>query len=264
MAELSWIFVIGAAAAGKSTFAREVCRQFPQLTYSSDLPALKELFCLNDTITNYALHASEPSLGSLASSLTSLSYWPDLRDLRLTQLKQGELPPRLETSRTIDGGHSIHEPTVWDNALIRTVARLAPTSKHIIEFGRGYDVTYAEHYRITGSEIYPRSFRILISANRHISEESSVIIHLTTDHLVRMCRNEHRKLRGEHFVSSVAMEEVYATDPFVFEKLDCQERQDGRLSASLPIPVLTVDNNSDDRLGNFARSLRYLSGRLTR
>jgi hypothetical protein len=262
MTELSWIFVVGAAASGKSTFAKDVCRQFPQLTHSSDLLALKELFSLNDILINYALHASTLSFDSLTSALASISYWPDLRDFRLAQLKQGKLPPQLETSRTNDGGHSIHEPMVWDNALSRTVARLAPTSKHIVEFGRGYDVTYVEHFRIAASEIYPRSFRVLTSANRHISAESSVIIHLTADYLVRMLRNERRRLRGEHFVSSEAMNEVYATDPFVFEKLDCHEGEDGRLSAALPIPVLTVNNNSDDRLDNFARSLEYLSGRL--
>lgn len=263
MTELSWIFIVGSAASGKSTFAKEVCRRFPKLINTSDLLALTELFYLNDQICEYIPKASTTPLEQLAHTLASISYWPDLRDLRLTQLKQGQLSFQLETSRTIDNGHNILVPTVWDDALSRTVARLNPSSKNIVEFGRGHDAKYVDHFHIDASDIYPRAFRFLISANHQIDKESSVIIHLTADRLVRMRRNIDRKLNGEHYVSNEAMNEVYAKDPFVFERRNCQGGPDGRLSASLPIPVLSVDNNSNDQLGNFARSLEYLSARLT-
>ena len=262
MTELSWIFIVGPAASGKSTFAGELSRRFSQFEYSSDLRALEELFYLNDQLIEYTRDFTA-SLEVLTCSLNTIVYWPDLRDLRLLQLKEGGLTSPLETTRTTDGGHRIHEPTVWDSALSRTVAQLSPSSKHIVEFARGVDEAYLSHFRIDASDIYPRAFRLLASVNREITQESSIIVHLTAKHLVRMRRNELRKLRGEHFVSRETMDKVYATDAFVFECLNAPGPHDGRLSASLPVPVLTVDNNSEDPIGNFAKALEYLSKIIT-
>jgi hypothetical protein len=215
----AWIALVGPPAAGKTTFARHLTRIRSEFCHASDLAALQELFALDANVPIRPF------------------YWPDLEE-RATNAKG-------RTKPLPDGGHDIIDPSVWDEALLRVIARFRVEPAVVLEFARGSDMAYLSHHGLSLSGAYQPSFQLLERALRTSPATPFAIVHVSAPFSVRVERNARRRVAGDHFVAEEVMKSVYEHDV-----LQDQHRS---LGASTAVGVYVVDGTlpSEPAVRNF-------------
>ncbi len=256
-----FIFIIGSAAAGKTTLAQKICESFPIFRFSTDMFALKEIFLINDFIVNCI--REKKSDDEIQSSLVYIAdnclYWKDMVEKKMEDLRMGNLIiEEMETVKTEDGGHRIRKTHIWDDVLYRSCIMFNKGECYVFEFARGADLGYLKDYQITPSQVYHRCFSVIRNSNIRVTACNSLIIHIETEWSEREKRNRLRRLRGDHFVSQVTMEEVYRDEIFSFESMSTTGVPGGFLSEEFPIPVISINNTFNTPDLNFAFVLDYL------
>jgi hypothetical protein len=258
------VFVVGCPASGKTTLAQMICSRFEVFDFATDLDALTEIFLINDLAAGcIRCRRSPQEIEDMFSVIGASRFWTDILEPRIKQLETRTVKlEELETVETADGGHEIMSPTLWDEALLRSIDSLSPDKSYVFEFSRGIDQAYLAEFNIGPREVYYRSFHLIFRHAPNITPENSLVVHVSAAHGERDRRNNARKLVGKHFVSRQVMDQVYMCDVFCFfkESIPCTAPTltSGFLCHEFPARVLSIDNTRQNHRRNFAPVIEFL------
>lgn len=216
-----WIFVVGPAAAGKSTIARLLAKQLGDCEVAGDLEALTAL-----------LRTEEGEKGPLAQDAHCTPQAP-------TNLKHE--PESSHIVRLADGGFKILDPRVWDECLARAATKYREERRVIFEFARGHDEEYLRFHGLAPEHAYDPSFRELKAILPMDIWMRSVVVHVHAPFNLRRSRNDNRRLQGEHFVNDRVMERVYKEDVFRYIHIGPSH---GLVAGGTVLPVYSFDNTN--------------------
>jgi len=207
------IVVIGSSCAGKTTFANNWINKFPIYDDIDDYAPLKEVFDMDDLLRSdkrINLNKLENSL--LFSKEILKEYKNDLNNIN------------FYTSPSINGGHNIDRPILWDLILKYTIRNITD-SFNIIQFSRGYDEKYEQEI---GGNVYQRSINIILNNLSEELKSKILVVNMISNLDIRKERNRERYLNGGHIVAEETMNTVYKED-LIFEEI-------------IDIPVFNIEN----------------------
>jgi hypothetical protein len=212
----SIIFNIGTPCSGKSTFSAIIVQNNPEYTILDDLEPLHEIFIIEELVSKYiSLPNNDKILEQFFILRDNLKYafsiW-NFYNSQLLKIKNFS----FRSKALNDGSYKILSPTVWDDILMMLLKNVT-AGKYVIEFSRGCDIDYMNHFEIKKEDIYKRAFGIM---KQFLSKRftSSLIVNIKSNFLDRMQRNEQRKNCGGHYVPKSTMETTYKNDCFDFQK----------------------------------------------
>lgn len=191
------IIVIGSSCAGKSTFVDAIMNKFPVYSNIDDYSPLKEVFDLDDLLrTNKNINTEVLEEKLVFSKDILKEYKNDFNNIE------------FYTSPSVNGGHNIDKPILWDLILKYAIQNIS-SSFNIIQFSRGTDNKYETEF---GKEVYQRSIKTILDNLPNNIKNQVLVVNIISNLNIRKNRNEERYKNGGHFVATETMETVYKDD----------------------------------------------------
>lgn len=199
------IIIMGNSCVGKTTFVQEFNKYFDVYENIDDLDPLLEIFRLDDILRENKKLLFDKNIQK------NIKFCKDI----LEQYKNEYPNINFYTSCSIDKkGHDIINPILWDKILEYSLKNNTSRNK-IIEFARGKDQLYEKKY---GKDCYRRSIEIICKYLTNIDD--TLIINIKAPYENRLIRNESRRKKGGHYVSTETMNQVYKDEIFNINKKD--------------------------------------------
>lgn len=227
------IIVIGNPCSGKTTFADFMIDYFSNYyTSIDDHGALCDVFELDDCIRS-ASDAFE-ILNKFKLKKKAQAVVNDYLNLYGSSV----LESSLYSIQNSNGGHDILRPELWDIILEESLFGVRPDKNYIFQLSRGTDQQYMRYKSISKQQVYDDSLLMIIRKLCCPANEI-LIVNLTADYKTRTLRNKHRASHGGHYVSDLAMKNIYSEDVFAQKYSD----KSGILTIdTFSVPYITIDN----------------------
>lgn len=254
------IIVLGPPGTGKTSFVHRLKERYKVYNVINDFEPLQEIFHINDLIYQISkcenLRIRSKLLCEYKKLSNELHYAYKIWEDYIKEIERNEYVKPMHSIPDKSGGHKIIDPDVWDEILKLSVNNLKSNQNYALEFSRGRNKNYLVAKRISETQVYDHSMRLVESLLPFSLKESILIIHVSASYKIRNQRNEQRKFMNAHYVSRETMEQVYTSDVFQFipEKLGSNK---GWMKLSKPICVYSIDNNvnlSSNELSSFFSS----------
>lgn len=228
------VIVIGNPCSGKTAFTDYIIDYFSNYyTSIDDYGALCDVFALDDCIrstSNILATLDEFRLKRKAQTVVN-DY--------LNSYHSSESALSLYTIPNSNGGHDILRPELWDIILEESLLGLSDNKNYIFQLSRGTDQQYMCYKSISKQQVYDDALLMIIRKLKCRANEI-LIVNLTADYEIRILRNRHRALCGGHYVSDIAMKNIYAEDVFAQK---CSNKTGILTIDTFSIPYITVDNS---------------------
>lgn len=228
------VIVIGNPCSGKTAFTDHMMDYFSDYyTAIDDYGALCDVFALDDCIR------STSNILEILSEFKRKGKAQTVVNDYLNLYDSGTLKSSLYTIPNSNGGHDILRPELWDIILEECLLSLCNDKNYIFQLSRGTDQQYMCYKSISKQQVYDDSLLMII---RKLSCPTNdiLIVNLTADYETRTLRNKHRALCGGHYVSDLAMKNVYTEDVFTQKYPD----KSGILTIdTFSVPYITIDNS---------------------
>lgn len=228
------IIVIGNPCSGKTAFADYMIDYFSNYyTSIDDYGALCDVFTLDDCIrstSNILAILGEFKLKKKAQMVVN-DY--------LNSYQNSAFVSSLYTIPNSNGGHDILRPELWDIIIEESLLDLSNDKNYIFQLSRGTDQQYMCYKSISKQQVYDDALLMIIRKLKCLANEI-LIVNLTANYETRILRNRHRALCGGHYVSDLAMKNIYGEDVLAQRG----PNKTGILTIdTFSVPYITVDNS---------------------
>lgn len=228
------IIVIGNPCSGKTVFTDYLIDYFSNYYISiDDYDALHDVFTLDECIL---------STSNILETLNDFKHKGKAKkvvDDYLNLYERGILKASLYTVPNGNGGHDICRPELWDIILEESLLHCSNGKNYIFQLSRGTDQHYMHYKLISKYQVYDEAL-LMIIRKLNCPDNEILIVNLTAKYETRILRNKHRALSGGHYVSDVAMKDIYTEDAFVQKYSD----KSGIFTIDrFAIPYVKIDNS---------------------
>lgn len=230
------IIVIGNPCSGKTAFTDYMIDYFSNYYISiDDYGALYDVFMLDDGIR------SNSSIIETLNDFKLKGKAKRVTDEYLNLYERSTLDSSLYTILNSNGGHDICRPELWDIILEESLLQCSNEKNYIFQLSRGTDQQYMCYKSISKYHVYDAALLTIIR-KLNCPDNEILIVNLTASYETRILRNKHRALYGGHYVSDVAMKNIYAEDILAQIYFD----KSGIFTIdTFDIPYITIDNSLD-------------------
>ena len=228
------IIVIGNPCSGKSLFVDYIVDYFSNYYISiDDYNSLYNVFFLDDAIR------TSSDVCEVLNKYRASNKVTNVINKYFLLYKKGILETSLFTKSNCNGGYDILRPELWDLIIEDSLKELCNGKHYIFELSRGTDQQYMSYKAITKYQVYDSAILMMIE-KLHCSPDEVLIVNLTADYETRIMRNNHRALCGGHYVSDMAMKNIYAEDIFATR----YPNENSMFTVgTFSIPFVTINNN---------------------